>query len=78
MSSNADDGGKKNNVVIISTVVAGLICLGIIVWVVWRFKGKLKGEILVSLIFLFPLRGLTKVYKMMFLVLTSVYFSFYF
>ncbi|KAJ1434825.1 S-locus glycoprotein domain [Sesbania bispinosa] len=41
--SDLGDGGKKNKIVIISTVVGGLICLGIIVWVVWRFKGKLKA-----------------------------------
>ncbi|KAJ1379173.1 S-locus glycoprotein domain [Sesbania bispinosa] len=41
--SDLGDGGKKNKIVIISTVVGGLICLGIIVWVVWSFKGKLKA-----------------------------------
>ncbi|XP_061368794.1 G-type lectin S-receptor-like serine/threonine-protein kinase B120 [Gastrolobium bilobum] len=40
--SDLGDGGKKNKVVIISAVVVGLIFLGIIVWLVWRFKGKLK------------------------------------
>ncbi|KAK7412246.1 hypothetical protein VNO78_03697 [Psophocarpus tetragonolobus] len=41
--SDLDDGGKKNMIVIIiSAVMAGLICLGIFVWLVWRFKGKLK------------------------------------
>ncbi|KAL2341982.1 hypothetical protein Fmac_009922 [Flemingia macrophylla] len=41
-NSDLDDGGKKNKVAIISGVVAGLICLGIFVWLVWRFKGQLK------------------------------------
>uniref|UniRef100_A0A0R0FWT7 Receptor-like serine/threonine-protein kinase n=1 Tax=Glycine max TaxID=3847 RepID=A0A0R0FWT7_SOYBN len=36
------DDVKKNRIVIISTTGAGLICLGIFVWLVWRFKGKLK------------------------------------
>ncbi|KAK7331836.1 hypothetical protein VNO80_28577 [Phaseolus coccineus] len=36
--SDLDDGGKKNIIVIISSVVAGLICLGIFVWLVYRFK----------------------------------------
>lgn len=48
-SNYTDDGGKTNRIVIISTVVAGLICLGIFVWLVWRFKAKLKGEIFISL-----------------------------
>ncbi|TKY71599.1 phosphorylation protein [Spatholobus suberectus] len=40
--SDLDDGGKKNRFAIITGVLAGLICLGIFVWLVWRFKGKLK------------------------------------
>jgi len=44
VSSNyTDDGGKKNIIAIISAVAAGLICLGIFVWLVYRFRGKLKG-----------------------------------
>ncbi|KAG5104592.1 hypothetical protein JHK82_041562 [Glycine max] len=42
VSSNYTDDVKKNRIVIISTTGAGLICLGIFVWLVWRFKGKLK------------------------------------
>ncbi|KAG4955848.1 hypothetical protein JHK85_042228 [Glycine max] len=42
VSSNYTDDVKKNRIVIISTIGAGLICLGIFVWLVWRFKGKLK------------------------------------
>lgn len=49
VSSNYTDDVKKNRIVIISTIGAGLICLGIFVWLVWRFKGKLKGEISISL-----------------------------
>ncbi|XP_027361433.1 G-type lectin S-receptor-like serine/threonine-protein kinase B120 [Abrus precatorius] len=40
--SELGDGRRKNRIVIISAVVAGLICLGIFVWLVWRFKGKLQ------------------------------------
>ena len=55
MSSNTDNGGKKNKIVIVSAVVAGLICIGILIWLVWRFKAKLKGKIFILLNFFFSL-----------------------
>ncbi|CAJ2648784.1 unnamed protein product [Trifolium pratense] len=48
--SDLGDGGKNNRImiVIISTVLAGLICLGIMVCLVWRYKRKLKVLPIVS------------------------------
>ncbi|KAK2447143.1 G-type lectin S-receptor serine/threonine-protein kinase B120 [Trifolium repens] len=42
--SDLGDGGKHNRIMIliISAVLAGLICLGIFVCLVWRYKRKLK------------------------------------
>ncbi|CAJ2678389.1 unnamed protein product [Trifolium pratense] len=40
--SDLGDGGKKTKIGIILGVVGGLICLGIFVWLLWRFKRKLK------------------------------------
>ncbi|AES63664.2 G-type lectin S-receptor-like Serine/Threonine-kinase [Medicago truncatula] len=42
--SDLGHGGKNNKImiVIILTVIAGLICLGILVLLVWRYKTKLK------------------------------------
>ena len=49
MHPNTGHGGKNNKImiVIILTVMAGLICLGILVLLVLRYKTKLKGEILI-------------------------------
>ena len=43
MSSNTGNGEKKAKIWIISAVVMGSICLGIFVWLRWRYKGKLKA-----------------------------------
>jgi hypothetical protein len=48
MSLNTGDGGKKTKIGIILGVVGGLIFLGIFVWLLWRFKRKLKGNIFIS------------------------------
>ncbi|KAK7252217.1 hypothetical protein RIF29_36016 [Crotalaria pallida] len=40
--SELGDGGKKTKIWIILAVVGGLICLGVIVWLVLRFKRKHK------------------------------------
>ncbi|KAK7362973.1 hypothetical protein VNO77_05098 [Canavalia gladiata] len=40
--SDLGDGKKKTKIWIILGVVVGLICLGILVWLVWRYNGKLK------------------------------------
>ncbi|KAK2383200.1 G-type lectin S-receptor serine/threonine-protein kinase B120 [Trifolium repens] len=40
--SDLGDGGKKTKIGIILGVVGGLIFLGIFVWLLWRFKRKLK------------------------------------
>ncbi|GAU20784.1 hypothetical protein TSUD_85030 [Trifolium subterraneum] len=40
--SDLGDGGKKTKIGIILGVVGGLICLGIIAWLLWRLKRKLK------------------------------------
>ncbi|KAG4909789.1 hypothetical protein JHK87_055905 [Glycine soja] len=37
------DGEKKTKIWIILAVVVGLICLGIHIFLVWRFKRKPKG-----------------------------------
>lgn len=49
MSSNTGDGKKKTKIWIILGAVVGLICLGIFVWLVWRFKRKLRGNIFIIL-----------------------------
>ncbi|TKY59359.1 putative G-type lectin S-receptor serine/threonine-protein kinase [Spatholobus suberectus] len=41
--SDLGDGEKKTKIWIILAVVVGLICLGIVVWLVWRFKRKRKA-----------------------------------
>ncbi|XP_027348374.1 G-type lectin S-receptor-like serine/threonine-protein kinase B120 [Abrus precatorius] len=40
--SDLGDGEKKTKIWIILAVVVGLICLGILLLLVWRFKGKFK------------------------------------
>lgn len=40
-------------IVIISAVLAGLICLGMFLWLVWRNKRKLKGEIFIFVVPIF-------------------------
>lgn len=47
MSKNTDDGKKKTKIWITLGVVMGLICLGFFAWLLWRFKGKLKGNIVI-------------------------------
>ncbi|KAI4296565.1 hypothetical protein L6164_036513 [Bauhinia variegata] len=42
-ASELKESKRTKIIVIISAVVAGLICLGLIVWLVWRFKGKLRA-----------------------------------
>ncbi|KAI9082785.1 hypothetical protein K1719_035242 [Acacia pycnantha] len=38
--SDLGDGKKKIKIVIIFSVVLGTICLGIFLWLVWRFRGR--------------------------------------
>ncbi|KAK4253963.1 hypothetical protein QN277_009405 [Acacia crassicarpa] len=38
--SDLGDGKKKMKIVIIFSVVLGSICLGIFLWLVWRFRGR--------------------------------------
>ena len=53
--SNTGDGEKKTKIWIILVVVVGLICLGIHIFLVWRFKRKPKGNIFIFLsIFSYP------------------------
>nr|KYP51262.1 Putative serine/threonine-protein kinase receptor [Cajanus cajan] len=40
--SDLGDGDKRTKIWIILAVVVGLICIGIVVWLVWRFKAKQK------------------------------------
>lgn len=55
MFSEASDGEKKSKtwIIIIIAVVVGLICLGIFVLLVWRFKRKRKGITFISIRFFF-------------------------
>jgi len=49
-SEAGHDGEKKTKIwIVIIAVVAGLICLGIFVLLVWRFKRKRKGNIFIFL-----------------------------
>ncbi|MED6134159.1 hypothetical protein PIB30_034687 [Stylosanthes scabra] len=41
-ASDLDNSGKKNKIVIVTAIVAGLISIGIFVFIVWMFKAKLK------------------------------------
>jgi len=51
MFSEAVDGEKKTKIwIIIVPVVVGLICLGIFVLLVWRFKRKRKGNIFIFIL----------------------------
>ncbi|KAG4390994.1 hypothetical protein GLYMA_05G093900v4 [Glycine max] len=43
------DGEKKTKIWIILVVVVGLICLGIHIFLVWRFMRKPKGNIFIFL-----------------------------
>ena len=47
--SNTGDGEKKTKIWIILVVVVGLICLGIHIFLVWRFMRKPKGNIFIFL-----------------------------
>ncbi|XP_015943236.1 G-type lectin S-receptor-like serine/threonine-protein kinase B120 isoform X1 [Arachis duranensis] len=47
-ASDLEDGGKKNKVVIVTAIIAGLISIGIFVFIVWRCKAKLKLKAAVS------------------------------
>ncbi|XP_054776635.1 G-type lectin S-receptor-like serine/threonine-protein kinase B120 isoform X2 [Prosopis cineraria] len=38
--SDLGDGKKKMKIVVVFVIVLGLICLGISLWLVWRFKGR--------------------------------------
>lgn len=47
MSKNPDDAKKKTKIWITLAVVMGLIFLGIFACLLWKFKGKLKGNIVI-------------------------------
>ena len=66
--SNTGDGEKKTKIWIILAVVVGLICLGIHIFLVWRFKRKPKGNIFIFLsIFSYPFdEWMTRCYTLFF------------